>query len=339
MMVTFYLPEQWLQVQARCAQAGIDEDIAGQQVLGIGFDDIGRQAAQQWGLPASLVNTMKDMPPKEVDEPLEHADWLAAVSTLSSRCAVALSTDDMPGVERLTRLAGSYADMLGLDASQVLAAVDAAQTVAAEEHAVLVRPSRRSDRDRKTNLPGKPADAATLLARGVADMQEAFRKVSAGQLMTMALETVYQGLGFSRAIAFLHDQEQAQYAARICFGEGVQELLPRLAFSDAYQPDVFHAALSNDKAVFVEHAQAPGFTSKVPRWWKETLPAVRSFLVLPLVIGHRPAGFIYGDWDLTKPAPRIESGEVALLNELRSLVAEIMELHRRKEPGWVRKLV
>ncbi len=341
MMATFYLSDRWQLVQERCAETGADENQATRDLLGLGLDDIGRQAAQQWGLPAGLVATLQDMSPKPVGEPLDHKDWLAAVSTLSSRCAAALSADDTATDDKLLELAGSYAEMLGIEASQVLAAVDVAQRTAADEDSVVVRPLRRSEPEALSPPPvvGKPADAASILARGVADMRGALPGASAGQLMTMALETVYQGLGFSRTIAFLRNQERSQYVANLCFGDGVQELLPRLVFGDAYQPDVFHAALANDKMIFVENAQIPAFINKVPRWWKDALPTVRSFMVLPLTVSRQPVGFIYGDWDMAKPAARIEQAEIFPLNELRMLVMRALEQRRQAEPSWTRTIL
>lgn len=340
MMATFYLSDGWQQVQARCAATGIDEQQAARDILGLGLDDIGRQAAQQWGLPSGLVDTLQDVQPKPVGEPLDHNDWLAAVSTLSSRCADALSADDAFAPQALSRLADSYAEMLGLEASQVLAAVDTAQRTAEDEDAVVVRPAKRSDPETRVAAPvtGKPADAAVILARGVADMRGALQSASTGQLMSMALETVYQGLGFSRAIAFVRNQEKSQYGADMCFGDGMQELLPRLVFSGAYQPDVFHAALVNDKMIFVENAQDQAFVNKVPRWWKEALPTVRSFMVLPLTVNRHPVGFIYGDWDKSKPEARIEQAEIAPLNELRLLIMQAMEQRRQAESVWTRRI-
>jgi hypothetical protein len=277
------------------------------------------------------------MPPIPVGEPLDHADWLAAVSTLSSRCAVALSAEDGSGADQLAKLAGDYADMLGLGPSEVLAAVDAAKSIAAAEDLSVLRPARRTDpnpRPEPHQPPGKPLDAATILARGASDVRDASPSASIGQLITMALEAIHQGLGFRRSIAFLRNQEQSQYAGRMCFGDGVQELLPRLVFDDAYQPDVFHAALASDKMIFVEHAQDRNFINKVPRWWKEAMPEVRSFMVLPLTVNRQPVGFLYGDWALSMPAAKIESAEIGPLNELRSLLMLAIEQRRRMEPPW-----
>jgi HD-like signal output (HDOD) protein len=340
MMVTFYLHEQWQAIQARCEQTGVDHEQAALEVLGIGLGEIGRLVAQQWGLPKRVVNTLKDMPPIPVGEPLDHADWLAAVATLSSRCAAALSTEGDPSAKELARLAGDYAEMLGLEPSEVLTAVSVAKGIAAEEDMMVLRPTRRAERGLESEanrVPGKPDDAAAILARGVADVRDALPSVSVGQLITMALEAMHQGLGFRRTIAFLRNQEQSHYAGRMCFGEGVQELLPRLVFDDAYQPDVFHAALASDKMIFVDRAQDRGFVSKVPRWWKETMPEARSFTVLPLTVNRQPVAFIYGDWDLTMPPAKIESDELAQLNELRSLLVRAMEHRRRMEPVWARR--
>ena len=255
----------------------------------------------------------------------------------SVHCATALRADDDACNKALAALARDYAGMLGLEAAQMLRAVDAAQTTAADEHADVVRPLKRVINIEESvlePLAGKPADAAQILARGMADMRGAASTASIGQLMTMALETVYQGFGFSRAIAFLRNPEQGQYAARMWFGEGVEEIAPRLAFADAYQPDVFHAALAADKIIFVEYALDAAFVNRVPRWWREALPMVRSFMVLPVTVERQAVGFIYGDWDLAKPEAKIEQAEVLLLNELRMLVARVVEQRRPMEASW-----
>lgn len=336
MMTAFYLPEHWQRVQLHSVAAGVDESAAAREILGLGLDDIGRHAARQWGLPSDLVNTLQDVPPKPTGEPLDHGDWLAAVSTLSSRCAEALCVAGGTADEELAKLADSYAEMLGIDVDQVLTAVDAAQKTAAAEDSVVLRVPRRGS-DRPEPASGKPVDAAEILARGVADIRGALDSASVGQLTTMALETVYQGLRFSRAVAFLRYPDRQQYVAQMCFGDGVQELLPSLVFGDAYQPDVFHAALANDKMIFVENPRDLSFVNKVPRWWKEAFPTARSFMVLPLTVNQRPAGFVYGDWDNDRPPSRIEQAEIGPLNELRTLVMQVMEQRRMMDSAFGRR--
>lgn len=339
MMVTFYLSDRWALVQTRCAESDLEEAQAAQEILGLGLDEIGRRIGRQWGLPASLIDSLRDIGPQPQGEPLDHAEWLAALATMSSRCAAALREEGAAAGAQLAAIADAYADMLGLESAHVLTAFDAA-VQSAEDEAIFLRPAKLIDISRKIDsaaaAAGKPSDAAQILARGVADMRDAEPGTSTGQLMTMALETVYKGLGFSRAIAFLHHREEKKYVARMCFGEGTQELLPNLLFDDAYQPDVFHAALANDKMIFVENAKDPAFASKLPRWWREGLSAARSFMVLPLTVNRHPVGFIYGDWDQSLPLSKIEPVEVLPLNELRGLMTRAVERHRQADPGSAR---
>ena len=331
MMVIFYLSDRWQQVQAHCTEAGLDEAQAARDILGLGFDEVGGLIAQQWGLPPSLVNTLQDISPKSTAEPLSHADWLAAVSTMSSRCADILHQGDAVDSTPVSTVADSYAEMLGLDVSQVRAAVSSAWATA-EEDAVFARPAKSSDAMRSVAPPaGKPWNAAQILASGVADMHSASINLNSAQLMTMALEIIYKGLGLSRAIAFVRSHEESQYVARMCFGDSAQELMPRLLFSDAYQPDVFHAALANDKMIFVENAHEQAFLNKLPRWWKESLLSARGFVVLPLTINRQPVGFIYGDWDQSMQTIKIEPPEIPPLKELRALVAQAVEHRRRND--------
>ena len=343
MMVAFYLPEMWQEIQARVA-GGEAEQPASQAVLGLGLDAVGRLVAQHWGLPAPLVNSLQDVVPQQSNEPLDHADWLAAVSTLSTRCAdviVEAGTDAGETSAALQRLTTDYAAMLGLDPEELTGAIDAARSSAAADP-LFSRPQQAASAEASVAAPvsfGKPFDAAHLLARGVADMRGAAASASTSQLLTMALETVFKGLGFTRTIAFLRNPDEARYEARLSLGEGVQELASRLVFDDGYQPDVFHAALANDKMIFIENAQDPAFLSKLPRWWKDTLPTAHSFMVLPLTVNRRPVGLIYGDWDSGLPDAKITYAEVAPLDQLRVLVVKAIEQRRQVDPKWGRAML
>lgn len=338
LMVSFYLPEEWAEVQKFASEHDVDEDDAARHVLGLGLDEIGRSIGKRWGFPAPLIESLKNIPPRaegeNVDGPLEHTDWLAAVSTMSSRCASVLCEQNAATGENLTQIAETYAEMLGLDSSAVLFAVDTAQQVLAEARPPATKQSE--DMVVERIVSGKPADSINILKRGVADLHNQGISASTGQLMTIALETVYQGLGLNRALAFLRNHEEGKYTARMGFGEGTQELLPRLLFKDAYEPDVFHAALANDKMIFVEDARASGFLNKLPRWWRDNLPTSRSFVVLPLMLHFHPIGFLYGDWDEFSPDFKIMPNEVLLLDELRALMVKAVEHRIKIEPAWAR---
>ena len=347
MMVAFYLQELWQTIAVQVAGGAVEADAA-QAVLGLPLDAIGRLVAQRWGLPAPLVDTLRDVVPGSGGEPLDHADWLAAVSTLSTRCAavVCATAADTRDVEAaLMRLSTDYASMLGLAPQQLINAVEVARTSAAAGEAAgaaeQTLPRSASAAAPSVNAltvtqasAGKPADAARRLAHGVADMRSAAATASTVQVLTMALETVFKGLGFSRTMVFLRNSDENRYVARLLLGEGKQGATARLSFEDAYQPDVFHAALANDKMIFIENAHDPKFASKLPRWFKDALPTAHSFMILPLTVQRHPVGLIYADWDLALADARIDQPEIAPLDQLRKLIVRAIEKRRQVDPGW-----
>jgi hypothetical protein len=151
--------------------------------------------------------------------------------------------------------------------------------------------------------------------------------------MSMALETIHKGLSFTRSFAFLRNRREGRYAARLGLGEDSKALLPKLVFDDAYEPNVFHAALGSDRVIFIENAHDTKFAAKLPGWWKGTLSKARCFVVIPLCAHGQPAGFIYGEWDDSFPSVVLSQTEFSLLNDLRGLVVRTVE--RKHQPEAV----
>jgi HD-like signal output (HDOD) protein len=323
MMVTFYMPERWLALQQH-GGAG-SEDTAAPEVLGMTMEAIGRAAAERWGLPKNLISGMRRMDPNAPPAELSHADWIAAVSTMSSKCAESMWDDDDEGAAEVAKLAGSFSAMLGVEPASILVAIEKAKEVAANDLTIapLAKPAEKRAKVLATTR--MRAEGNKILISGVEDMRGVQTSASPGQMMSMALETVYKGLDFSRAVAFLRNRRDNRYAAKMGFGDGVRELLASMTFSDAYEPNVFHAALNSDRVIFIENAKDPKFEAKLPQWWKDSLSGARSFVILPLSTAGQPAGFIYGDWDESFPAIQLNQTEFALLNDLRALVVKTVE--------------
>lgn len=333
MMAVFYLPELWLKIQNHMAQAISDEATAAQAVLGLQLDELGRLTAQQWGLPASLVGSIQDISPESSSGPIDRTTWLAALSTMSSGCAQILSNDSPSAPIALTQMAKSYADMLGIDAPQIMGAIKTAHQNAHKE-AVFAHTStlRKRLKTPDTNRhPGKPANAAMRLTTGVIDLRSIAAVASSTQMLAMALEVIYRSMGFSRVISFLHNTDRTAYCAGLKFGEDTQEKYARLKFSTVYQPDAFHVALAHDKIIFVENAKAPNFVNKLPQWWKDALPNTRSFIILPIRAHQQPVGFIYADWDETLAPHQIDPTEIQTLSALRTLIGLAMENNAQKK--------
>jgi len=340
MMVTFYLPEQWETLQ----QGGAGrEEAAAPALLGLTLEEIGRATAEHWGLPKNLVAGMRTIVPAVAAEAagtealpaaLQQADWLAALSTMSAQCAEALWHDDDASADRVQDLIDGFAPLLGVDAGRILDAVARAKVLAADELTVAPLAKPEEKQARIDAAKRQRAAGAQLLIDGVADMRDAAGTISAGQMVALALETMQQGLVFSRAFAFLHQHRDHRYVAKLGIGDHAKAMLPQLAFDDAYTPDVFHAALNSDRVIFIENAHEPKFMSKLPAWWLANLADARCFVILPLCSQGQPAGFIYGEWSSDVPPVQLSQAEFALLNDLRGIVVRTME-RRAAEPSVV----
>ncbi|MDP3842691.1 MAG: HDOD domain-containing protein [Oxalobacteraceae bacterium] len=334
MMVAFYLPEHWSQAQQDSEKTQQHQDLVLQQMLGLSLEQLGRAIAQRWGLPDSLINSMRKVEPSALapGEKVPHAEWLAAISSMTSQCASALCQDDASGDTEILRLAGAYAGMLGVDAFAVLQAAENAKKTA-ESDLGAVHSTKRSNTEKRARAQAALPQPAVpgILQQGVIDMRGISSSATPSQMMTMGLETLYQGLGFRRAVAFLRNVREAKYSARMGFGAGVSALIPQLMFNDAYQPDVFHAALASDRIIFAENAQDPKFAAKLPRWWRDSLSGATGFIIVPLTVNRQPVGFIYGDWSGTAPNAKPSPAEFIILNELRALVTQTAE--RRHAPA------
>lgn len=333
MLLTFYLAERWAELQ-RHSGAG-NEAAAAPALLGLTLEEIGRAAAARWGLPAKLIDGMRQLEPPAAgdDAALAAGDWLAGLATLSSRCADALWHDDERSAGAVEALARRYAGMLGVEPPALLGAIEQAKSEAATDLSLapLSKPAeRRAEALASERL--RAASQQTLLS-GVIDLREMVGTARPGEIISVALETVYQGLDFSRAVAFVRNHKEGRYGARLGLGEGVADLMPRMEFGDLYEPNVFHAALRSDRVIFIDNAQDAGFAAKLPTWWKQSLRAARSFVILPLSVHGQPNGFIYGDWNERVPPIQLSKAEFTLLNELRALITTSAELRHQPELG------
>ncbi|WP_026354181.1 HDOD domain-containing protein [Massilia niastensis] len=329
MMITFYMAERWALMRDSAGEGR--EDHAAEEVLGLTLEEVGRATAAHWGLPRNLIAGMRRVEPAERGEGFGHDDWLAALGTMSTQAASALWSDDQAGSERVAALAESFAPMLGVAPTGILGAIDKAKQDAAADLSIapLAKPAEK--RAEAVAATRKRMAGNKILMSGVADMRDAGPHATAGQMISMALETMHKGLSFTRSYAFLRNRREGRYSARLGLGDGAKALLPNLVFDDIYEPNVFHASLGSDRVIFIENARDPKFSAKLPGWWKGALSDARCFVVIPLCAHGQPAGFIYGDWDDGFPSVILSQTEFALLNDLRGLVVRTVERRHQLE--------
>jgi HD-like signal output (HDOD) protein len=329
MMVTFYLPERWSLLQQAASEGA--EDAAALDQLGLTLEQVGRATAEHWGLPRNLIAGMRRVEPGERGEAFGHDDWLAALGTMSSQCADSLWHGDEKAFDQVAQLASSFAPMLGIEAENIVVAIEQAKVEAAADLSIAPLANPPEKRARAAAAVRMRDAGNRILIGGVAEMRDATANATPGQMMSMAIETAYHGLSFTRAFGFLRSRRDGKYSAKIGLGDGAKNLQPNLVFDDTYEPNVFFAALGSDRVIFIENARDPKFASKLPTWWKGSLGSARCFVIIPLCTHGEPVGFIYGDWDDRFPSVILSQTEFSLLNDMRGLVVGSVERRQQLE--------
>ncbi|WP_191629137.1 HDOD domain-containing protein [Pandoraea terrae] len=332
MLVAYCFPEEWQQIQQLASNEGISDSDACERVLAISFPELAEAAAHKWGLPDGIARSMRPAEPADPDEPLSHADWLCTVANLSNEMVGELTSGADP--DRIAALAASYADRLALDATEVVAIGEDMVRDTSHQEFLSISTGAPS-----TLLPpaGKPLDSVRRLATGLTEVRAATPGADADSLLNLTLEAIMQSLGFANCAAFLRNTHEKAFEARYGIGCDIQPVLG-LSFPAAFEPDVFHLALTNGRAIFIENAHEPRIATRIPRWHRQHFGHVKSFFLLPVQQRNQPVALLYGDWGHVPCAGGLGSKEMEFLHHMGDEISKKLEgIAAPAEPSLHRK--
>ncbi|MDN7904547.1 HDOD domain-containing protein [Burkholderia diffusa] len=332
LLVVCYLDSEWDRIRRRAAELNGDEAAACVDVLGVGFDEIGLEAAASWRLPDVIRAGMADgdggsdgLDEDDIDEDRQRprdasADdspdrvrWLRAVSRCSTDVAGALAMPAGPQRDaHIAVLAQHYEQELDIDAG---ALVEIADRLAREEASDTVMREIVELRANADAIARAQPDPEACLEAGLADLRALPSEHVLTPVLALASESLLAGLAFTRTVMFVR-REDGAFAARLGFGPDVDAALDRLCFDERFEPDVFHLAITNSVGIFIEQAQDPKMVKRLPAWYLDALPGTRAFVLLPVRVGTKTVGLLYGDWAGAQPARKITQQEMSVLNEL-----------------------
>jgi len=311
LLCVFYAPAEWQRIEERASADGLSVDVAAVTVLGIGVTELGQEVAARWGLPGKLREALKPFEPASAGQPLSHTGWLQAMAAFSGEIACAMAT----GEHSLAKAAARrFTPLVAMELESAYATLETLSTEASMEggweglaEVYFDKPSEEKS--------GKPADAETRLAAGVAEIARSVKECQFSVLLSMALEVMKNSLGCARTIAFVLDHASGGYRARAGFGKPLKGELTALSFEGGFAPDVFHLTLSSKKRVHIENAADVAILSRIPPWHREALGNARSLTLLPVILNDRAVALLYADWTAGETAP-LTTKEWQLLNAL-----------------------
>ncbi|MBN3787141.1 HDOD domain-containing protein [Burkholderia sp. Ac-20353] len=324
LLVVCYLDTEWDRIRRRAAELHGDEAAACVDVLGVGFDEIGLEAATRWRLPDVIRAGMADddelveliggdARQDDGDGSASEVHWLRAVSRCSTDVATALAMPASPQRDaRIASLAQHYGAMLDTEPD---ALVVIAEQLAREETSDTVMREIVELRANADAIARAQAEPEVYLEAGLADLRALPSEHVLTPVLALASESLLAGLAFTRTVMFVR-HDDGTFAARLGFGDGVDAALGRLRFDERFEPDVFHLAITNSVGIFIEQAQDPKMVKRLPAWYLDAFDDTHAFVLLPVRVDASTVALLYGDWSGAQRARKISQQEMGVLNEL-----------------------
>ncbi|AOJ69422.1 MULTISPECIES: HDOD domain-containing protein [Burkholderia] len=311
LLVVCYLDAEWEAIRRRAAEHDDDDEAACRTVLGVGFDEIGLEAASRWRLPELIRAGMARF---DANDGAPHdVQWLRAVSHCSTDVATALtSLHAQQRDARIAALAHRFHGALGTGADEL---AEIAASLSREETSDTVMREIVELRANADKIARGASTPQACLEAGLADLRALPSEHVLGPVLALASESVLAGLAFTRTVMFVR-RDDGMFAARLGFGPNVDATLEQLRFHEAFQPDVFHLAITNSVGIFIENAHDPKMVKRLPAWYRDAFDDARAFVLLPVTAEQNAVALLYGDWSAGQPARKITQQEMGVLNEL-----------------------
>ncbi|MHB9118217.1 MAG: protein kinase domain-containing protein [Burkholderiales bacterium] len=346
LLVTFYFPEEMAEIN-KVMEAGNTETFASTKVLGVSFEDLAIGVARSWHFPDKIVFSMRKITDDKVKKPYSEEEKLRMLSGLSNElCAIVRSTDPAKKGEQLKALVQRYGQAVSVSEKQLSMVVEGSISELLKESGVLNFDPQQSSFFAKVTNWNKPggtgakaladgdpaltlnADSTlkmdtpqpapeVVLSAGIQDITNTLvSEYKLNEILTIILETMYRGIGFTRVLLCVKDVRANTMSARYGLGKDIDKILKTFNFSLNYTPDVFHAAISQGVDIFIEDIDAGNIKDRIPGWYRQLVPA-QSFILFPVVIDKKAVGMFYGDKDALSDLS-IQPKELSLLKTLRN---------------------
>lgn len=315
LLVCFYLPDLFKVITQ--SKPSVDaEDEAARNVLGLTFSEVADQISRSWSMPDELTSYTSE-PGLDASS---HAKWVHSVAGYSRNYVAAIASG--ASEDELRRLASRYSEAIGSPTTELLkqahSAVEAAKGNGSEDSgASVLWDTRKRDAAPEESMLSK-------LTTGIDELERVKDTLSVVQVLSMATEVLWKSLNCSKALFFLRSA-QSTYECMLGRGDGMQALVKKVRFEEAFSPNVFHIALANTKPVYLANAMDPNIQRRIPAWLAESVPPAKTIFLLPFTLNGKSNSILYLDWGPEAAKTGLTGEELAQVERLRTLVSNSMQ--------------
>jgi len=359
MLANLHLQDEAVQIEALMSEQGIQENDREarqrleKEVMGLHYDELTTEIAEQWGWPESLVHSLRPLVPEDPEKPAESHEFLRMVVTGANLLGRDLLR--LPGPERLAAAERFHAtwgiplglkleDMEGLverasqkwyDVAKSLGLPRPGAKAAPKKPAEPTKPAAKASAP--TPAPVKPAPKPTpvnakasaavtdALSRGIeAISQAAMTDAPLTDVLKLVMQLMSEALQLQRVVVCLRDPSGGPLVGVL--GHGANAMAAASKFQIPLEPpaDLFGLLCSKNADTLISDASDGVIAQRLPAWFKQHVGAP-TFLLLPLTVQNRCAGLIYCD-RAQAGSLAVDDATFALLKTLRNQLVMTMRL-------------
>lgn len=335
MLTCVYLPETYKVIIKKAKGAEVSEDKIAHLILGLTFSEVAMHCLKKWNMPETFMEYASIKEP----EAGTHKAWLHNVSKYSLEYTDLAAKGNLGDKEK--KLASHYADLIGLDSTDLLsltktvlieAQQDAALAAASCTFTQLTDEAINSKNDLSSTeistskLSDLAPDLDDILNKGynyVLKLKEK-ENLSGSRLATVVMEVLLKGLGAQRASLFLKKKSQRNFELTLGIGKSILDKIGNVKFESDFSPNVVHLSLSKNMPVFLNDLTSPTIQLKTPDWLKYELGAPCSVLLIPLAAKESVIALICLDWDKLKINRSLSQSEFNTIMKFKLLIESSM---------------
>lgn len=330
LLTIYYFPEEYGAMKKMIANKGVNEDQALRSVLGVNYEELGRGIASEWKLPSVISESMKKLPEGSITPAVNADESIRQLACFSNELC-AISSDAEDAEEAYEKLAARYNESLGMTSDNISKLLDSSikeaeeftrilnidtskvtvfnslrKTIDKENSQYTTEINNKSPLDNGVSIETIKARPKTqqqsqhdILVNGIAEITGSLiGEIDLNNVLTMVLETIYRGMGFTRVLFAIHNAKNKQVIARFGLGKGIDEIVPAFRYSIKDSDDIFVSTVQAGKEYIVLDVNSQEYKNRIPEWLRKlTLPT--TVVLYPLVINKKCLGLIYADNDDT----------------------------------------
>lgn len=356
-LTIYYFPEEYAEIESLISNRGKAENVASHEVLGVAYQELGCAIAKEWQLPDNITSCMRPASSGTIKASKNKQERIAQLSALSNEISHIVATQDKDEnheameqlCERYKKLLHTtpkkinnilkdsikevtdYADILKFDvrSSQFFKKI-VTDYSEPEEHTAdsnnplqqavnsARNPARGSEQEQQEALHSIQ-EHTMLFINGISEITEALLSdYEINQIITMVLETIYRGMGFTRVMFCIRDNRNQGIVARFGLGKEIEDIIPQFHCPlEKNADDLFNTAISRHKDFVVLDVNSAEYRMRIPNWCRN-LTEPHSMMLFPVIVNKTSIGLIYADND--RENPRVSSDTLRFFGTLRNQV-------------------